>query len=158
MNVGQKADFSNMPESQASSFSAKDQSIVLRNSKGELGRLASFVQQFCDDTSLDKETRFALDLALTEWITNVFNYGALAPGAEIKIQMLVSGSELRCTIEDSGKAFNPLDRAEVDTSVSLDDKPIGGLGIHMIRKLMDRVVYERVSPINRLILIKKLPD
>jgi anti-sigma regulatory factor (Ser/Thr protein kinase) len=65
---------------------------------------------------------------------------------------------LRCTIEDSGKAFNPLDRPEVDTSVSLDNKPIGGLGIHMIRKLMDRVVYERSSPINRLILIKKLPD
>jgi serine/threonine-protein kinase RsbW len=146
-----------MPENQDSSVAGNDQHIVLRNNKAELGRLASFVQQFSDDTSLDKEARFALDLTLTEWVTNVLNYGSLGPDAEIKIRLLVAGSELRSIIEDSGKAFNPLDRAEVDTTISLDHKPVGGLGIHMIRKLMDRVVYERSGPINRLILIKKLP-
>ena len=129
--------------------------IILQNKKSELGRLASFVQQFCDDASVDKETQFALDLSLTEWVTNILNYGALLPEGKIEIHLRVNGSELRARVEDGGKSFNPLDRPEVDIGLPLDVKPIGGLGIHMVRKLMDETVYERCNDKNVLSLTKR---
>ena len=88
--------------------------------------------------------RHAADLALEEHLTNVMNYG-FCEGEErwISIKLGVNENALLARIADKGKAYNPLSRPPVDTSVSLEDKPIGGLGIHLMKQMMDELTYAR---------------
>jgi anti-sigma regulatory factor (Ser/Thr protein kinase) len=123
------------------SFEAK---IVLENHKGELKRLARFVEEFATAACLSRENGFALDLVLTEWITNVLDYGFEGKVAgSISVQVAADASHLRAQVEDDGHPFDPTQFPEVDISVPLERKPIGGLGIHLTRRFMDRVSYER---------------
>jgi sigma-B regulation protein RsbU (phosphoserine phosphatase) len=63
---------------------------------------------------------------------------------------------LKFTIVDSGSPFDPTAQEEADTSLSVEDRPIGGLGIHLVRQLMDSINYERTEGKNILTLRKKL--
>jgi serine/threonine-protein kinase RsbW len=61
-------------------------------------------------------------------------------------------------IEDDGAPFNPLELPEPAVDSPLDARPVGGLGVHLVRRLMDEVVYSRVGDRNRLIVRKRLPN
>ena len=125
----------------------------------ELSRFHPFLERFAAEHQLPSAVRNALDLAVTEWLTNVINYGfANDEHGRIDLKLFCSGSEVRVEVADTGRPFNPLDHPLVDISVPLTDKPIGGLGIHMIRSLMDRLIYTRERGKNLLTLIKSLPS
>jgi serine/threonine-protein kinase RsbW len=132
--------------------------LRLGNEPQALHKLASFVQDFVLQAGINKESGFALDLALTEWITNILEHGFNSSAPElglIEVHLSLIDTVIRAEVVDNGPAFNPFEYPAVQTDTPLEEKPIGGLGIHLIRKFMDEVFYERQTNRNRLVLIKK---
>jgi anti-sigma regulatory factor (Ser/Thr protein kinase) len=118
--------------------------VHLTNQPGERRELARKLAAFGLAHQLPATAVQAADLALEEHLTNVLRYGfELEQAANIQVRLAVAAGVFSIEVTDNGRAFNPLTRPEVDTSVPLDEKPVGGLGIHLIRKFMDELDYRR---------------
>ena len=102
----------------------------------------------------------AFQVALDEVLTNIIDYAHPEhPVSLIAIHVSTPPGGLEITIEDNGIAFNPLESdADPDLEQSLEERPIGGLGIHLVKSLMDTLEYRRQNNRNRLTLSKSLPD
>jgi phosphoserine phosphatase RsbU/P len=138
---------------------ASTASIQLANSMEELPRLLGFTDSFATSHGLSKEDHIDLDVILEEMVTNIFKYGGLDHGAEAcQIELSLSGILITIKITDRGAPFNPLLLAEVDTSKSIMERPIGGLGIHFVKKLTVSQSYSFNEGKNVLTLLKKLHD
>ncbi len=87
-------------------------------------------------------------IAADEVVSNVLNHGGAAPSVQVAAR--IADGQVTVSVTDDGAAFDPLVAAEPDTTLSLEDREIGGLGIHLVRKLMDNVGYERRGKYNRL--------
>ena len=74
----------------------------------------------------------------------------------IDVVLTVNDGALRIEVIDDGQPFNPLEVPEPDTSLAMADRPIGGLGIHLLRELADEATYERRDRTNRLVLLKRM--
>lgn len=119
--------------------------------------MVAALREFATRAQLPTSVVHAADLSLEEHITNVINYGFADPEHhEIKVCFGVEGGDLVVQVEDDGQPFNPLDRPEVDTSLDLADKPIGGLGIHLMRRFMDQLSYRYEGSKNVLTMRKRL--
>jgi anti-sigma regulatory factor (Ser/Thr protein kinase) len=131
--------------------------IVLTNKPEEKQRLLAALEQFAQANRLPRAVVQAADLALEEHVTNILHYAYddLRPH-EILVRFTIEQGQLQVEVEDSGKPFNPLDRPETEASIPLESKPIGGLGIHLIRKFMDDVHYRRERDKNILRMHKRL--
>ena len=131
--------------------------IVLKNKPGEKQKLLAALESFSRDHQLADSVLQAADLALEEHLTNVMNY-AHEDGREhdILVRFETGPALFIIEVEDDGKPFNPLEAAAVDPSMPLDQKPVGGLGIHLIRSFMDGVHYERRANRNVLRMTKRL--
>ena len=132
-------------------------SIVLPNDVKEVSKLTTFVEEVCEAMGFDGALTAQLTLAIEEAVVNVMKY-AYPPQkrGDVTIEAQSNDLRLKFTIIDSGMPFDPTVRAEVDTTLSAEDRPIGGLGIHLVRKIMDSINYERVDSLNVLTLRKKL--
>ena len=131
--------------------------IILQNDIQQVPLLAQFVDEACETAGLNMATSMKLNLAIEEAVVNVMNY-AYPQGTigDINIEVQVDNNQLEFIISDSGTPFDPTTKAEVDTTLSAEERPIGGLGIHLVRNIMDSINYERVNGKNILALIKKL--
>ena len=129
--------------------------ISLVNKIDEVDRLNSFVKAFFGELQLDGKTAAGLRLALEETVVNVINYAY--PAHEQGTVTILADSdrkELRFTVIDSGKPFDPTTVLEADTTLDAQERPIGGLGILLTRKLMDSISYTRRNGQNVLSLTK----
>ena len=137
------------------------QQLVISNKVEEISKLASFVDEVCEKSGVDSTLSMNLNLALEEAVTNVILY-AYPEGMEERIEIEAvcnpSPKRLKFIISDWGKAFDPTAKDDVDITMSAEERPIGGLGIHLIRQIMDSVNYERLEGKNILTLRKKLED
>ena len=99
----------------------------------------------------------SLNLALEEAVTNVIQY-AYPEGSDglVDIEAIIREDQLDFIITDSGRAFDPTAKPEVDITAGVEERPIGGLGIHLVKHIMDSVTYKRVDRKNILTMIKKL--
>ena len=99
------------------------------------------------------------NLAIEELVTNCIKY-AYDDAKEhiIEIELKLSEDHLTLTVKDDGHPFNPLEFPPPNTNLPLEDRPIGGLGIHLLRKSSDRMEYARVESKNQLTLRKSLGD
>jgi anti-sigma regulatory factor (Ser/Thr protein kinase) len=91
-------------------------------------------------------------IAADEVVSNVLNHGGPAPSVEVAAR--VADGQVTVSIVDDGAAFDPLSAIAPDTGQSIEAREIGGLGIHLVRKLMDSVSYERRENRNRLLFSK----
>ena len=130
--------------------------IILPNDVQEVPRLAAFVDEVCEEVGFGPADTMQLNLAIEEAVVNVMNY-AYPSGTKGDVTVEASANDVRLkfTVIDSGAPFDPTVRAEVDTTLSAEDRPIGGLGIHLVRQIMDSINYERVDGRNVLTLRKK---
>lgn len=136
---------------------AAARSFTIGNDLAEIGRLAEAVDDFCAGHGLGDEVAHAFNLALDELLTNTINYGYDdAERHRITVGLSISGPHVTAIVEDDGRAFDPTQAGEPDIEAELDDRPIGGLGIHFARAMMDDIGYERVEGLNRLTLTKHL--
>jgi serine phosphatase RsbU (regulator of sigma subunit)/anti-sigma regulatory factor (Ser/Thr protein kinase) len=129
--------------------------ITLVNKESEVTRLGSFVKDFLAPMDLDKKLASGLRLALEEAVVNVIDYAYPAgEQGEILINADTNGHEVRFTITDSGYPFDPTTVLKPDTTLDAQNRPIGGLGIFLSRKLMDSISYNRIGAKNVLSLTK----
>lgn len=131
--------------------------IILGNRISELPTLTAFIESCGEEWQLRPEVVFNLQLALEECVTNVIMY-AYPPEEQHTLQVTaeLQKPELIFTIEDSGVPFDPTQVAEADTSLSAEERPIGGLGIYLVRQLMDAIEYRRDGDRNLLTLRKRV--
>ena len=132
-------------------------SLTLPNDINTIPQLSEFIDTLCEELEIDMATVMSLNLAMEEAVVNVMDY-AYPEGTtgEVSIEAIADDTQLHFVISDSGKPFDPTAKADVDTTLSAEERPIGGLGIHLIRQIMDNVSYERKDEKNFLKLSKTL--
>ncbi len=118
------------------------------------------LEKMCKEWDINKNVAFSMNLALEEIVTNVINHGY--EGREeygITIRFSLDKDNLRIQIKDGAPAFNPLDLPEPDDlDQPLEERNIGGLGIHLVRKFTDNFSYRRSNNKNITTLLKSLED
>ena len=131
--------------------------ITLPNDVQATTELGMFVDEVCENVGFDMSTTFKLNLAIEEAVVNVMSYAYPAgTKGDVDIDAEADDEQLKFVISDSGTPFDPTQKGEVDTTLSAEERSIGGLGIHLIRQIMDTINYERVDGKNVLTLCKKL--
>ena len=132
-------------------------SLTLPNDINTIPQLNEFIDTVCEELEIDMALAMSLNLAMEEAVVNVMDY-AYPEGTEgeVDIEAIADEAQLHFTISDSGKPFDPTAKEEVDTTLSAEERPIGGLGIHLIRQLMDNISYERKDGKNILRLSKNI--
>ncbi len=135
--------------------------IELRAELDAIRPLGEAVTGFCSAHGLPAELVGQLCLVLEELLTNVVRHGIDGvpppdpPGYHNAVVRLVHlGKVVSVIFEDSGRAFDPLELPEPDFAIGIEDRPVGGLGIHLVRALMDGVTYARADGRNRLNMVK----
>lgn len=131
--------------------------FILLNRQPEIARLQDELEKFATHHQLPKRAWHEVQLALEEQLTNVVRY-AYSDDREhrIKVRVTFRPPELRIEVEDDGCPFNPLQHPTPDLSQPIEQRPIGGLGIHMIRNTLDKVDYRRENERNILTMIKRI--
>ena len=136
-------------------------SLFLNANIDELRHLRAFVEGFCEAQSLDLHVANQLLLVLEEIFTNAVDYGyqpSNRADGEIRVSLAVGAPGLTVTFEDNGAAYNPFEEApQPDVDGTVEDREVGGLGVFLIRELMDDVGYSRRDVWNHYELVKHLP-
>ena len=133
-------------------------SLTLVNQLSEVSKISGFVEAFGVAERLKPDAVFSLHLALDEVVTNVIRYAHDDDGRAhpIVVRLALERDVLTAQVEDDGRAFNPLEAPPPDLGANLDERPIGGLGIFLVRSVMTSVEYRREDGRNVLIMSKKL--
>jgi serine/threonine-protein kinase RsbW len=133
-------------------------SITVGNDLAELDRLSGFLMEFCDKNGLTGNVVLDLNLVAEEVVMNVILHGGEEAGKDgIRVNIRVDETTVELTVEDSGIAFNPLDVPPINVDAPIEERGIGGLGVHLIRNLMNQVEYSNVDGRNRLVMKKRIP-
>ena len=131
--------------------------LVIKHDISEISKLATFVEELSEEFNLTPELNFNLNLVLEEAVSNVILY---AYGKEVQKEITLlanmSNNNLIFVLTDSGKEFDPTKVPDADVTLSAEEREIGGLGIFLIRQIMDMVEYQRIDGKNVLTMQKQL--
>ena len=119
--------------------------------------MAEKIDDFCAARDVPPAVAYAVNLSLDELLTNTINYGC-DDGARhrIDIAVRVDGGAMIVEITDDARPFDPSEAARPDTDMPVEDRPIGGLGIHFVREMMDGFRYCRSGERNVVTLTKNI--
>jgi sigma-B regulation protein RsbU (phosphoserine phosphatase) len=132
-------------------------SITLDNDVAQVTELNQFVQSVTEELQLEKALSRRIKLAVEEVVVNIMNYAYVADvKGQVKVEAMANDERLRFILTDSGRAFDPTAVSRADTTLTVEDRPIGGLGILLVRNLMDSINYERIDGQNILRIEKKI--
>ena len=132
-------------------------SLTLPNDVNTIPQLNEFLDLFCEEAGVDMETTMSLNLAMEEAVVNVMDYAyPKGTSGSVNIDAQAADGKLTFVITDNGIPFDPTATKEVDTTLPVEERAIGGLGIHLMRHIMDDVHYERTDHTNILRLTKSI--
>lgn len=132
-------------------------SLTLTNDLKLIPQLNTFIDEVCEAAEFDMATTMQINLAIEEAVVNVMDYAyPTGTQGDINIEALSDGSGMMFVISDTGSPFDPTAKSEVDITLSAEERAIGGLGIHLIRQIMDQISYERIDGRNILTLTKTI--
>jgi anti-anti-sigma factor len=132
-------------------------SLEFTNDLAELENLSRHVENFCEANGLAKKNVFELNLVIDEVFTNIVSYAFNDNKKHrIKIEIRIINRELMVRIEDDGAPFDPTTAAKADMCCPIEDRKIGGVGLHLINRIMSSVFYKRKKDKNILVLKKCL--
>jgi serine/threonine-protein kinase RsbW len=145
--------------SQATMAPATRLSVRVAASPAGIEQAAAAVERFRAAHGMAEAAAWPLQVALDEILSNIVRHASpgLAAG-DIDITVERRGDLVEMTVTDDGPAFDPLQLPEPDVTAPLENRRPGGLGVHLMRKLMDRVDYVRTEERNRLTMIWRPPD
>ena len=139
-------------------MAAQEYKFELKNRISGLKVLNQHLNNWAKDTNLTANSILRINICLDELFTNIVSYGFEDDMEHtIKFTLKAENNLLTINIEDDGIPFNPLEKVDPDFPDNVDSAKIGGLGIHIIKKLMDNVRYERKQG-NKLTMIKNIRD
>jgi serine/threonine-protein kinase RsbW len=124
---------------------------------GEVSRANAAFADFAAAHAVPAQVRRSLNVALDELLANTVTHGlAGRAGGAVTMAVDLDGDRLTVTLRDNGAPFDPFARDAPDTTLSVEDRPIGGLGIHLVRQLVDQVSYRRDGDHNVVVLTSHL--
>ena len=131
--------------------------LLIHNDIQQIPQLADFVETIAAEKHIDHSLTLSLNLALEEAVTNVIMY-AYPKGTDglVDIEAIIREHSLSFVISDSGQAFDPTAQPDADVSQSIENRQVGGLGIYLVRSIMDNVSYERNGGKNILSMTKNI--
>jgi anti-sigma regulatory factor (Ser/Thr protein kinase) len=131
--------------------------LTIENDFAQLAVVRDTVESFARRERLSRDVVFAAKLALEELLTNTISYGYDDKRVQlIEIQMEVRDGQLIIRTVDGGLAFDPGTAKEPNTNSSLKNRALGGLGVHLVKNLMDRIEYQHKDGKNHVTLRKSL--
>ena len=124
---------------------------------GGVGKVNAAFAGFAETHALPAAVRRSLNVALDELLANTLAYGMTGRDAcSLTVEMELDQERVTVILTDDGPPFDPFERDAPDTTLSVEERPIGGLGIHLVRQLMDKVNYQRREGHNVVVLVKQL--
>lgn len=131
--------------------------LTFKNEERELDRVAAFMETVCEALQLDMHVAMKLQLAIEEIVTNVIFYAyPQGVSADITLTAESAGKELTLVLSDSGKPFDPTAKEDPDLDVNPMDREQGGMGILIVKNIMNEVTYRRLGETNQLTMKKTL--
>ena len=131
--------------------------ITFDNDISQIPQLEGFIDEVQKATGIDPSLAMGLNLALEEAVTNVMMY-AYPKGqhGNANLKAILKDGSIEFVLWDKGIAFDPTAAPEADTTLGVEERAIGGLGIHLVRNIMDKVSYENKNGMNILTMIKNI--
>ena len=134
-----------------------EKKLVIKNDISEISKLATFIGELSEELDFTPELNFNLNLVLVEAISNVILYAyGKEEQKEISLVAYLSDNNLVFVLTDSGMEFDPTKVPDADVTLSAEEREIGGLGIYLIRQIMNTVEYQRIDGKNVLTMRKEL--
>lgn len=134
-----------------------DTTIVLQNDLVELERLGALVASLGRECEWPDGIAQHVELALDEIVTNIISYAYDDDGPhDIVIRLAASRDEVRVEVADDGRPFDPVTAPEAVTGGAIDERPVGGLGWHLVRSVVDVLEYHRIGGRNVVTFVKRL--
>lgn len=141
------------PDRQPSVQSGADPEVQfsLKNTPEEFAHLVPLIDAFLEKNAIGFKDQYVIQLCLEESIINVIHHGypTQAPDV-IQVKITVTPELIKVMLLDHGVSFNPLDQPESDTELSVEERSIGGLGIHLMRHYLQDMTYRRIGNANQL--------
>jgi len=131
--------------------------IRLKNQVGELEKVAQFIDEICEELGLGMELQMNLNLVMEEMISNVIFY-AYPPGKpeDIELTAECNGKQLTFVLSDNGVEFDPTAKEDANTDINPAEREIGGMGIFIVKNIMNQVTYQRLEGKNLLTMKKDI--
>jgi anti-sigma regulatory factor (Ser/Thr protein kinase) len=131
--------------------------LTLHNDIQEVPQLAAFIDEVAEECNIDMALTMSLNLAMEEAVVNVMNYAYPAGTVgDVDIDAVFDNGTLTFVLSDSGTPFDPTQANDPDLTLQAEDRPIGGLGIFLVRQIMDQVEYHYRDGKNILTLSKNI--
>ncbi|MBR5326446.1 MAG: ATP-binding protein [Prevotella sp.] len=129
--------------------------LTLPNDIETISQLNEFIDGFCEETGISKDVCMSLNLAIEEAVVNVMNYAyPMGTVGYVDIEAEADKKVVTFVISDTGQPFDPTKEADADITLPAEKRPVGGLGIHLVRHIMDSISYEYADHRNILTLRK----
>lgn len=131
-------------------------SLKIETRHEELDRVSAAVEELAEREGWPPEMAYRVTLVIEELVVNIINHGHDSGVHDIEISMASEPDALTVDIIDDGRPFDPLsDAPEPDLDSLLEDRPVGGLGIHLVLTMMDEVHYRREQDRNHTTLVAR---
>ncbi len=131
--------------------------LQLPNDFGEIPRANEAATAWLEEHAVPMAATYLANLAIEELVTNCIKYSYPDAGRHlIDIELSLPPGELIITVTDDGAAFDPVRQTAPDTTLPIEERPIGGLGLHLLRQMADDFSYARIDDHNRVTLRKSL--
>jgi len=129
----------------------------LRAEPSEIARLADAVTIWAEPLQIPTAAVMAMTLMLEELVTNSIHHGYAESGTagSVEVRLETDGGALVAQVSDAAPAFNPLELQAPDTTRALEARAVGGLGVHLVRRLAHGVIYQRLGERNVIRVIRK---
>lgn len=129
--------------------------LTIRSDLGEIARVSSLLEELMAGQGFMADEILDTQLAVEEAITNIIVHGYRGGTGEIVIRCRATEEQVEVRVEDTAPAFDPLSLPEPDLTAAVEDRKIGGLGVFLIRQVMDGIAYRRENGKNILVLEKR---
>ena len=138
----------------------KQAHLILKNEIAEIEKIQLFLEELSSEWGFSGKHVFELNLLLEEYVVNIIHYGYSDNAVhEIKIFFKEGDHSISILIEDDGNVFDLTEEpTSEDINKPVEERKIGGLGIHFIKSLVDDVSYQRANGLNKLTLIKHIKN